>query len=307
MAMKPRLKLCVLAAVGAAVVAVTTAVAAPSEAASGPAPVSSGSRYLALGDSIPFGFRESNAVQTPNYAHASTFVGYPALVARDLHLRLTNASCPGETAASFIDAGQVDNGCLAQHDGTPGGYRSVHPLHTTYASRTQSQLQYARAFLKKYPGTKLVTLQIGANDGLRCIANGKCNSLAGQLAVLAGKVIKRLTVILNRIIVKGGYKGQFVLVNYYSVNSASPAANQQSQLLNNAEASVASKFSSVTIANAYGTYRSASRNAAHNDTCTAGLETFLTSAGSNENCGIHPSLAGHALIASSVERVVRKS
>src|SRR6476620_2583689 len=127
MALKPRFKLGVVAAVGAAAVAVTTAVAVPSAAASGPAPVTAGARYLALGDSIPFGFRESNAVQAPKYADASTFIGYPYLVARDLGLRLTNAACPGETAASFINAGNLDHGCLAQGDGTPGGYRSVYP------------------------------------------------------------------------------------------------------------------------------------------------------------------------------------
>jgi len=306
MAMRPKVKLGVLAAVGAAAVALTTAVAVPSEAASGPAPVSAGSRYLALGDSIPFGYRESNAVNAPNYAKPGTMVGYPFLVAHDLGLRLTNASCPGETAASFIKAGNIDHGCSAQGDGTPGGYRTLFPLHTTYASSTQSQLQYARAFLKKYPATRLVTLQIGANDGLRCIENGNCNTPAQQ-ATLAQRVINRLTTILNSIIKQGGYKGQLVLVNYYSVNSVSPTVTGQSQLLNNAEASVARNYSNVTIADAFTRFANASKNATGNDTCTAGLETFLTANGSNENCGIHPSLAGHALIASAVERVVRKS
>src|SRR5689334_2727064 len=143
MALKPRIKVGVLAAVGAAALAVTTAVAVPSEAASGPAPVTSGARYLALGDSIAFGYRESTAVQAPDYAHASTFHGYPELVAQDLGLKLTNAACPGETAQSFITTGDRDHGCSAQGDGTPGGYRSLFPLHTTYKDATQSQLQYA--------------------------------------------------------------------------------------------------------------------------------------------------------------------
>src|ERR1700751_924980 len=135
MALKPRIKVGVLAAVGAAALAVTTAVAVPSEAASGPAPVTSGARYLALGDSIAFGYRESNAVQAPNYAKASTFHGYPELVARDLGLKLTNAACPGETAQSFITAGDLDHGCTVGGDGTSPGYRAAgFPLHTTYAS-----------------------------------------------------------------------------------------------------------------------------------------------------------------------------
>ncbi len=69
----------------------------------------------------------------------------------------------------------------------------------------------------------------------------------------------------------------------------------------------------MRVANAFSVFSNASKNSADPsgtpDTCLAGLETFLTNPqpGGNENCGIHPSLAGQALIATSVERVVRKS
>ena len=64
----------------------------------------------------------------------------------------------------------------------------------------------------------------------------------------------------------------------------------------------------MTIADSYSRFAAASRNAAGNDTCAAGLETILTaSTPPNGTCGIHPSLGGHALIASSVERVVKKA
>jgi lysophospholipase L1-like esterase len=306
MASKPKIKLVVLAAVGAAAVAVTTAVAAPSEAASGPAPVTAGSRYLALGDSIAFGYREPTAEQTPNYAKASTFHGYPYLIAQDLGLKLTDAACPGETAASFIKTGNLDHGCTVdEHNDPNSGYRANFPLHAKYTSSAESQLQFARAYLKKFPGTKLVTLQIGANDGLRCIELGNCNTIQQQ-AALAGRVQKRLNTILHSIITKGGYKGQLVLVNYYSVNSAVSTQNQQSSLLNAAEAQIAHNYHTVTIADSYSAWAQGSKNGAGNNTCAAGLETELTSPDPNTgNCGIHPSLAGHALIASAVERVVK--
>ena len=306
-AMKPRKKIATLAAVGAAVAALTTAGTAPAVAATTPAPVTQGSRYLALGDSIAFGYRESNAVQTPNYAKPSTFHGYPYLVGQDLGLKVTNASCPGETAASFIKAGNLDHACTVGDDGTSPGYRAAFPLHVKYTSPSESQLQFAIAFLNKYPGTKLVTLQIGANDGLRCIDLGNCNTIQ-QKAALAGRVQKRLNTILTAITNKGHYHGQLVLVNYYSINSASTDANDNSSLLNAAEGAIAKNFKNVTIADSYSRFASASRNAPGNDTCAAGLETILTaSTPPNGNCGIHPSLGGHALIASSVERVVKKA
>ena len=307
-AMKPGKKIAILAAVGAAVAAVTTAGAASATGATTPAPVTQGSRYLALGDSIAFGYRESNAVQTPNYPKPATFHGYPYLVGQDLGLKVTNASCPGETAASFITAGNLDHGCSADENGvSAAGYRTNFPLHAKYTSPSESQLQFAIAFLKKYPGTKLVTLQIGANDGLRCIELGNCNTIQ-QKAALAAKVERRLNTILSAITKKGGYHGQLVLVNYYSINSASTDANDNSQLLNAAEASVAKNYKNVTIADSYPRFAQASLNAAGSDTCAAGLETILTaSTPPNGNCGIHPSLGGHALIASSVERVVKKA
>ncbi|MFY9865939.1 MAG: hypothetical protein WAK58_19155, partial [Trebonia sp.] len=66
--------------------------------------------YLALGDSVAFGFVPSNAVPAPNYFDASSFVGYPEDVAQALHIPVVNASCPGETTASFYIPGAQSNG-----------------------------------------------------------------------------------------------------------------------------------------------------------------------------------------------------
>ncbi|HEY2271511.1 MAG TPA: SGNH/GDSL hydrolase family protein [Jatrophihabitantaceae bacterium] len=311
MAMKPKIRIGAMAAVGAAVLAISTVVAVtPSIAATGPAPISAGARYLALGDSIAFGYREPHSVQTPNPEKPNTFVGYPELIANNLDLKLTNAACPGETTASFIDTTRPDNGCTTDDTGGPGWRTAGFPLHATYASASQSQLDFAIAYLKAHPGTKLVTLQIGANDGLRCINLDQCTTPT-ELAEALAAVQKRLTRILNNIKNKGGYSGQLVLVNYYSVNSASEQQNELSHELNLAELQVAGNYSNVTVADAFSQYASASKNApgttAGGDTCVAGLETILTDESSgNENCGIHPSRAGQALIAGAVERVVSK-
>src|SRR5664280_232851 len=59
------------------------------------------SQYLALGDSIPFGYNPLLMPVPPATTPApvvTDFVGYPELAAPKLKLALTNASCPGQTA-----------------------------------------------------------------------------------------------------------------------------------------------------------------------------------------------------------------
>src|SRR5436305_8956309 len=84
---------------GAAVATAVPTVAAPQAAAR---TVTAGSFYLALGDSVPFGFREATNAPTPDYTDAANFRGYPELVGSELGLKVVNASCPGETSSSFI-------------------------------------------------------------------------------------------------------------------------------------------------------------------------------------------------------------
>ena len=76
-------------------------------------PVVAGSRYLALGDSVTFGYRESNAIPTSrnNYNKPKTFVGYPEVIQRALGLKVANLACPGETSASLINPKKPSNGC----------------------------------------------------------------------------------------------------------------------------------------------------------------------------------------------------
>jgi hypothetical protein len=78
-----------VAAVATSLVATTgTTLAATSRAK----PVVAGSPYLALGDSIVFGYRESNNPPAPDYSNAANFKGYPEDIAAAMGLALTNAS-----------------------------------------------------------------------------------------------------------------------------------------------------------------------------------------------------------------------
>ena len=74
-------------------------------------PVTKGSTYLALGDSVTFGYEEAQVVPAPNRPDASSFLGYPELLGSELHLKIVNASCPGETSSSLIDPTAQSYGC----------------------------------------------------------------------------------------------------------------------------------------------------------------------------------------------------
>src|SRR4051812_35238492 len=68
-------------------------------------------RYLAVGDSVTFGYQEPTVQPKPNYAKPSSLQGFPEHMAAALHLRVANAACPGETSASLIDPKAPSNGC----------------------------------------------------------------------------------------------------------------------------------------------------------------------------------------------------
>ena len=257
--------------------------------------VTPGSDYLALGDSVTFGYEESSVVPPPDYNDASSLIGYPAMLGSELHLNVVNASCPGETSASLIDATAISIGC-ENTLGTPTGYRTAFPLHVNY---TGSQLAFAVSYLRSHPRTRLVSLMIGANDAFVCqeTTADHCTS-ASELQGVFTSIGNNVTTILSTIRHKAHYQGQIVIVNYYSLNNASVTDNAQSEALNTTMDTAAKPFD-VEIADGFGEWQAASVHSAGNP-CTAGLLTQLSGGG----CGIHPSFAGQALLAQSVEEAI---
>jgi hypothetical protein len=120
--------------------------------------------YLALGDSVAFGYRPTPVTPPMGYLTPANFTGYPEDLAKMLRLHLVNAACPGETTSSMINSAVLNNGCESNVHGGPG-YRSFAPLHVGYGG---SQLSYAVRYLRRYPQTELVTIDIGANDIFVC-------------------------------------------------------------------------------------------------------------------------------------------
>jgi lysophospholipase L1-like esterase len=255
-------------------------------------PVTAGSNYLAIGDSVTFGYVEPNSIPTPDYTDAANFTGFPELLASDLGVTVANAACPGETTSSFVNDTAQSNGCETEPDGSPG-YRAAYPLHVSYGG---SQLKYAVKYLKSTSDVTLVSLMIGANDYFLCQEQtaDQCQSPAEQDATL-GTIKHNLKKILSTI--RMHYHGQIVLVDYYSPSSA---LDGLTEVLNTFENRVAAPYH-VQIADGFDAFQSAESTAGSpDDPCTAGLLTELTSGG----CGIHPSQAGQNVLESAVSQVV---
>jgi lysophospholipase L1-like esterase len=267
-------------------------------------PVTAGSTYLALGDSVTFGYEEPQVLPTPNYLVASNFLGYPELLGSELHLNVVNAACPGETSASFIHTRAQSNGCENTVTGTVP-YRTAFPLHASY---TGPQLAFATSWLLHHPNVRLVSLMIGANDFFVCqeTTADKCTS-PSELGGVIASVTKNVTTILSTIRNKAHYKGQLAIVNYYSLDYSDPLQTGPSELLNQVQDNAAAPFH-VVIADGFGELQAGAAHAVGStgstpgSTCNAGLLTQLV--GAATPCGIHPSYAGQSLLAQALEKVI---
>src|SRR3989441_3605488 len=161
-----------------------------------------GEDFLALGDSVAFGF--SPLVRDPS--EPENFVGYPEALAALLDVDVVNASCPGEASGGFISlSSPLDNGCRSFRFGTP--QTPPFPLHEKYKT---AQLDFAVKYLRHHRDTQLVTIDLGANDLFvllrTCQNNPTCvfNGLPQTLHTLGAN----LGEIYRRIRVDAGYRGQ---------------------------------------------------------------------------------------------------
>jgi lysophospholipase L1-like esterase len=251
--------------------------------------------YLALGDSVAFGYVPPQAVPPPNYRDAHSFVGYPEDVAQALRVGVGNASCPGETTDSMLVAGGVSNGC-ENSPGSPTGYRTLYPLHVQYQG---TQMQYALKYLAVHRHTQLVTIDIGANDVFLCqeTTQDHCASRAELQAVLQ-QIQANLTAIYTQIRDVAHYQGPLVALTYYSLSYSDPAQVAGTQLLDSVIASVTQAFGGK-VADGFAAFQGPSA-AFGGSPCAAGLLIKLP----DGTCNIHPSPAGHLLLAQAIEGVV---
>jgi lysophospholipase L1-like esterase len=251
--------------------------------------------YLALGDSVAFGYVPPQAVPAPDYFDPGSFVGYPEDVAQALHLRVSNASCPGETTASMLIPGAQSNGC-ENSPGSATGYRTEYPLHVQYQG---TQMLYALKYLAVHRHTRLVTIDIGANDVFLCqeTTADACASTAEFQAVLE-EIGANLTTIYTLIRDVAHYHGLLVALTYYSTNYSDPAEVAGTEALDSVIASVTEKFGG-RVADGFAAFEGPSA-AFGGSPCAAGLLVKLP----DGTCNIHPSPAGHLLLAQAIEDVI---
>ena len=268
--------------------------ALPAWAGSVTGPAANGT-YLALGDSVAFGYVPPQAVPPPNYRSAHSFVGYPEDVAQALRVRVWNASCPGETTASMLTPGVQSNGC-ENSPGSPVGYRTQFPLHVQYKG---TQMAYALKYLAVHRHTQLVTIDIGANDAFLCqeTTADHCTSPA-ELAALVQEIQANLTAIYTQIRDVAHYQGLLVALTYYSLNYSDPVQVAEIKLLNAVIAGVTGAFGGK-VADGFAAFQGPSL-ANGGSPCKAGLLIKLP----DGTCNIHPSPAGHLLLAQAIENVV---
>ena len=244
-----------------------------------------GHTYLALGDSVAFGYNPLSVLGglagDPN-----VFVGYPEIAAGTLGMQDVNASCPGETSGGFISLtnGQ-DYGCLA--------YRFFYsfPLHVGY---TTSQLDYTLAYLSAHPDVRLITMDIGANDAFKA----GCTPTHCAEAVLA-RVDANLRFIYSQIRNVAHYHYQLVTLTYYSTDYHSVAAGGTQRL--NARLIAATKAFGGTVASGFDAFQGPAL-AAGGSSCAAGLLIRLP----DGTCDVHPTPLGRDLLAAAVVNAVAK-
>ena len=242
-----------------------------------------GHTYLALGDSVAFGYSP-----LLNHSSALNFVGYPEIAAASLGMQDVNASCPGETTGGFISlTNGADYLCL--------GYRHFFPLHVNYST---SQLDFAIAYLLAHHDVRVITMDIGAND----VFKAGCTTTECIGAVLAG-IEANLHYIYSQIRNVAHYHHALVTLTYYSL-SYDLASAAQTQALN-APIIAATRAFGGTVASGFEAFQGPAL-AAGGSSCAAGLLIVLQVTPTLV-CDVHPTPLGRDLLAAAVVNAVAHS
>lgn len=256
---------------------------------------SEGHGYLALGDSVAFG---TDPNRDPRVA--SNMVGYPDYVASMLNIGEVNASCPGEATGGFISLTGLDNVCR------PYRFFFNLPLHVSYSG---SQLAFAESYLEANPRTRLVTIDLGANDvfvleGRVCGGDPAC--IAAGLPTTLANIEANLETIFKGLRATG-YTGLIVALTYYSLQYPDTTG---AQALNAPIITAAQKYG-VFIADGLAAFAGAASAPANppgaaGTTCAAGL-TIVDLTTSPISCNVHPTQLGHQLLAKAIVKAIAAS
>lgn len=236
---------------------------------------SEGHGYLALGDSVAFG----TSLCAP--AEPALCVGYPEHLAQMLNIEDVNASCPGEASGGLISLTGTDNSCRP--------YRASFPLHVQYST---SQLDFGTSYLRTNHRTRLVTIDIGANDLFvllrQCAATPDPACFSQGFPIMLQSLAQNLGVIEGAIR-RTGYTGLLVALTYYVTNYGDPVAVSILGAINQVVSDVTHAFGGF-VASGFAAFQQASAG--------FGGDTFL--AGLVIPNDIHPTTAGQTLLAKTI-------
>ncbi len=269
--------------------------------------------YLALGDSVAFGYNPVDAKNDPT--NLAAFVGYPELISLAA-IPTANAACEGETSGSFIDVSRPDQGSPDCRAWRAAG----DAMHVQYASNAESQLQFAAAYLLSHRNTATVSIGLGGGDLLlvqqTCEAAfdrndpnyaqevGACE--LQQVPTLLPQVGQNIGTIVGTI--RGtGFTGQLVLVTYHGLQYSNPddPALIATAALDRVMVQVAQAFPqwNVSIARGFSSFGAIATVLGGGDSCKAGLLYKLP----DGTCDVHPSRFGHTVLAAAVAGAVPAS
>jgi lysophospholipase L1-like esterase len=149
--------------------------------------------YVALGDSISFGYKEETFdLNYPTESPAAFEPGFVGIVGKKLaapekkagnSLTTVNLGCPGETSGGLIGNGPLGTALEEQRASkseaplkvsAPCAYHNVDGFTLKTEQGGASELEYAVGMLESGVEIKAVTLNIGSNDELETV--GKCEN-----------------------------------------------------------------------------------------------------------------------------------
>ena len=204
--------------------------------------------YLALGDSLAFGFQfvkfNANFPSEPASIFSTGYVDALAGMLQEIGPGVTtvNYGCPGETSLTFIQGG-----CIY----TAAGF----PLHDPYDG---SQLSAALEFLQAHRGeVSPITINIGENDlnGLRALCGGDVSCYFANGPLVLDNIATNVDYALSQLRAAAPDAEIITFTNYDVASLFDPRFLPLAQAFNSVVISTAAA-SSVRVADVFGAFNS---------------------------------------------------
>ncbi len=294
--------------------------------------------YLALGDSVSFGYTEEKFNEYHPYDEPRYFEhGFDNFFVKDLAsskeagpgIRVVNDSCPGETSDGLIGE-NPELGGQASSEWRPCAYHNVDGLELHNEFGAVSQLENALSILAEPTAVKAITLNIGSNDELHAVANcenpawlaehdfrslSQCVEfeVGPEGYTFPGGVFHHIVQNIGDtvgVLDRAGYKGPIVVLGFYNPYSFTlPGTDALQESLNKAvEEGVVKGYSNVTFANPFPVFNKGKTPAqeqasicTYTEMCNPNVQQ---SGGSPEgkDGDIHPTVVGYEELAALVNK-----